>query len=401
MVTIIRNTGLDDAATSGQTSTVCEPTVAAAGRQVFFTGNWFASRSGTSGASWTHVNPFTAFAAASGGFCCDQVALYDPSRKIWIWILQYSAAGGSNIFRIAVAKSSNGPWKYWGFAPAQLSPAYSNLWFDYPDAALSANHLFVTFNVFNAADAWQRAVVFKFPLAQLAEGLGLTYDWWTTTGHGSLRLTQGASTEMNLGAHNGSRTLRVWRWPDGPGNVTFFDVTTAAWSAGPYAAGGPGGNNWLARIDSRITGGWRRGREAGFLWTASPSGGKPRPYIKAAVVDTTSGTLTGQPDIWSNTGTWAYPAAAVSSASAVGFTAFYGSGQRHPAHVVGARRQDGTWDSALTATSTHGPADRKWGDYLSIRPHPARAGSWAASGYTLQGGAERQHIEPRYVHFTA
>jgi hypothetical protein len=399
MVTIHRNIGLDDLATSTQTSSVDEPTVAAAGRQVFVTGNWFASRSGTSGGSWTPVDPFTALPSAAGGFCCDQVALYDPGRRIWIWILQYIEQGGSNVFRVAVAKSSAGPWAWWDFAPTMLDPQWTNMWFDYPDAALSANQLYITFNAFNTAGNWLRAFAFKLPLADLAALGNLGFQWWTTTGHGSLRLTRGATTSMHFASHNGGRMLRVFRWPDGAGNITSFDVMTSPWSAGPYNAQGPGGNNWLARADSRITGAWLSGTQAGFMWMASPRTGRPRPYVKVVVVDVQTRAIVSEPDIWSQVGTWGYPAAAASSTGDVGISVFYGTSQRHPAHVVGSRKGN-AWDMAITASSTHGPNPPVWGDYLWCARHPARAGSWAASGYTLQGGTGRANIEPRYVYFS-
>jgi hypothetical protein len=397
MVTIHRNIGLDDVATSTQTSNIDEPTVAAGGRQVFVTGNWFASRSGNSGSSWTHIDPFTALPSAAGGFCCDQVALYDPGNGTWIWILQYIEQGGSNVFRVAVANSSSGPWAWWDFAPTDLNSQFTNLWFDYPDAALSANHVYITFNAFNTADQWQRAFVFKLPLADLAARQSLGYQWWTTTTHGSLRLTRGATTNMYFASHNGGRTLRIFRWPDGAGNITSFDVTTSPWSAGPYNALGPGGNNWLARADSRITGAWLSGRQAGFMWMASARGGRPRPYVKVAVVDVQTQAIVEEPDIWSQTGTWGYPAAAANSNGVPGISLFYGSSTAHPAHVVGCRRGN-SWEVVRTATSTHAPT--MLGDYLSVGLHPGRAGSWAASGYTLQGGTGRQNIEPRYVHFS-
>jgi hypothetical protein len=398
MVTIFRNLRLDDPATSTQTSSVGEPTVAAAGRQVFVTGNWFASRSGTSGNAWAHVDPFTTLPAAAGGFCCDQLALHDPGRGIWIWLLQYIASGGGNVFRVAVASSSNGPWAWWDFAPTQLNPQWTNMWFDYPDAALSSSHLYLTFNAFNSADNWLRAFAFRIPLADLAARGNPGFEWWTTTSHGSLRLTQGATTDMYFASHNGGRVLRVFRWPGGAGNVTSFDVSTSAWSAGPYNASGPGGNNWLTRADSRITGAWLVGRQAGFMWMASPRTGRPRPYVKVVVIDVQTRAIVEEPDIWSQTGTWGYPAAGVSSAGRVGVSLFYGTGQQHPAHVVGSR-SGSAWDLTITATSTHGPPTGTWGDYLSCRAHPARAGTWAASGYTLQGGTARTNIEPRYVHF--
>jgi len=397
MVTIHRNIGLNDQATSTQTSSIDEPTVAAAGRQVFVTGNWFASRSGNSGGTWQHVDPFTALPSAAGGFCCDQVALYDPGRRIWIWILQYISQGGSNVFRVAVAANSNGPWSWWDFAPTQLNQQWTDMWFDYPDAALSANQLYVTFNAFNSAGNWLRAFAFKMPLADLAARGNLGFQWWTTTSQGSLRLTRGATTDMYFASHNAGRTLRIFRWPDGAGNVTSFAVTTSSWSSGPYNAQGPGGNNWLARVDSRITGAWVSGRRAGFMWTASQRDGRPRPYVKVVVVDLQTQAIVEEPDIWSNTGTWGYPAAAANSDGRVGVSLFYGTSQRHPAHVVGVRSGN-SWDMAITASSTHGP--NMLGDYLSVAPHPSRAGSWAASGYTLQGSAGRTDIEPRYVHFS-
>jgi len=106
-VRLIENIGLGDAATSQQTSTVNEPTAAASGNNVFITGNWFASRSTTGGANFALVDPFTSLPSAAGGFCCDQCVLYDPSRDIWIWILQYIRSGGNNIFRVAISRGGS------------------------------------------------------------------------------------------------------------------------------------------------------------------------------------------------------------------------------------------------------------------------------------------------------
>jgi hypothetical protein len=81
-----------------------------------------------------------------------------------------------------------------------------------------------------------------------------------------------------------------------------------------------------------------------------------------------------------------------------GISAFYGGGTRHPGHVVGVKTATG-WDTVLTKTSTHGPPDQSWGDYLSCVAHHSTAAHWVASGYTLQGGSARKNIEPRYVRF--
>ena len=80
-LTVFRNVGLDDAATSTDTSSVGEPSVAVSGLQTFLTGNWYASRSINGGQGWTHVDPFTSLPSAAGGFCCDQVVVHDRRRE--------------------------------------------------------------------------------------------------------------------------------------------------------------------------------------------------------------------------------------------------------------------------------------------------------------------------------
>ncbi|MBA2308086.1 MAG: hypothetical protein H0W01_02015 [Pseudonocardiales bacterium] len=398
-VRLIRNIGLDDAATSTQTSTVNEPTAASAGDRVFVTGNWFASRSTDSGASWTLVDPFTTLPPAAGGFCCDQVVLYDPGRDIWIWILQYIRSGTSNVFRVAVSAGNDlGSWHWWDFAPQALDATWTDLWFDYPDAAVSANHLYITFNAFNSADSWQRAVVFKLPLDTLASAGSLGYQWWSTTTHGSLRLTQGSTSSMYFASHNAGTQLRVFGWPDGSNTIAWFDVTVSAWNPGPYSAPGPGGVEWLGRLDSRITGAWLSGTRAGFLWTAAARSGRPMPYVKAAMVETATQSLVEEPDIWNAESAFAYPAACPNAQGVVGVSLFFGGGPRQPEHVVGFR-DGGAWRLVITRSSTHGPPGGAWGDYLSCkRAHP-ESSEWVASGFTLQDGTDRRNVEPQFVHF--
>ncbi len=399
-VQIVNSIGLPDSGTSTQTSTICEPTAASDGKDLFVTGNWFASVSRDAGGTWTLVDPFSALPKVAGGFCCDQIVLFDPSRRIWIWILQYARNGGSNVFRIAVSKSGNlRTWHWWDFSPRGVNSNWTEAWFDYPDAALSSNHLFVTFNVFNAADQWLRAVAFKFPLDNLASGAGLGYRYWDTTTNGSLRLTQGATSTMFFASHNGTNPLRVFRWPDGPGGISSFTVNTAAWSASSYTGPTPTGVNWLDRLDSRITGAWVVGTRAGFLWTAASSNGRPRPYVKAAVVDTASGALVEQPDLWHSKLALAYPAACPNTKGVVGVSLAYASAAVHTSHLVGIQ-DGGTWRLAVGRSGTDTAPDGRWGDYCTCHRHSSEL-EWVASGYTLQGGTDRRNIEPQYVQFKA
>lgn len=399
-ITLVQNIGLNDTQTSQTTSTICEPTAAANERQLFVTGNWFASRSSDGGASWTFVDPFTSFPASAGGFCCDQVVLFNPRFKIWIWLLQYSQAGnGENLFRLAISREASfGSWYYWDFAPGNLSATFAGNWFDYPDMAFTNDNLFVTFNMFKG-NAWQRAVAFRFPLATLASGGSLGYRWYQTTANGSLRLTRGAATTMYLGSHNTASQIRVLQWPDSGTTITTTDVNVRPWLAGAYSAPGPGNVNWLGRTDPRITGACVGAGTITFMWSANRDGSHPLPYIRVARLRESNKALLGEPDLWSRQSAWAYPAAATNAQGQVGISAFYGGGTRHPGHVVGALTAQNTWDTVLAAVSTDGPPNQAWGDYLSCVQHHASVAQWVAAGYTLRGGTARRNIEPRYVHF--
>lgn len=400
-LTLVKNIGLSDAATTTRTSLVCEPTTAASKLQLMMTGNWFACTSANGGTSWTQVDPFTRFPASAGGFCCDQVVLFHPQHRIWIWLLQYSAgAGGGNLFRLAISREASfGSWYYWDFRPTDLNASWTTTWFDYPDMAFTNQQLFITFNAF-IGNAWQRSVVFRLPLTALASGTGLSYRWWTTTTNGSIRLCRGATSVMYMGSHNSLSQMRVYQWPDTAVSISSSTVNVRAWSAGTYSAPGPGGVNWLNRLDPRVTGAWVGAGVIGFMWSANRDASHPLPYIRVVRLNEASKALLNEPDIWSNNAAWAYPAAAANAQGQVGFAAFYGGGAIHPGHVVGIQTAAG-WQTTLTRTSTHGPADQAWGDYLSVLAHHDQSSQWVASGYTLQGGNARQNIEPRHVQFRA
>lgn len=397
---VLQNRALDEGATGTQTSSVCEPTAAAHDRQLFMTGNWFACSSTDAGANWTFLDPFTHFPApAGGGFCCDQVVIYDPTHRIWVWLLQYSqGADGENSFRIAVSRQESfGQWYWWDFSPSGVDPAWRGEWFDYPDMATTDAHLFVTFNLYRG-HLWQRAVVLRFPLATLAAAGELHYRTHATTENGSIRLCRGPGSTMYMGSHNTTAQLRVLQWPDNATELSWTDVDVRPWSAGAYAAHGPGGVNWLGRMDPRITGAWMGGGKVGFMWTANRDSTHPMPYIRVVRLLESNLRLIDEPDLWSRVSAWAYPAASGHARGGVGFTAFYGGGTRHPGHVVGVKVEAG-WETMITASSTHGPPDQSWGDFLSCNALHGTGAQWVAAGYTLKGGTTRRHIQPRYVRF--
>jgi hypothetical protein len=405
-VTIFRNVALTDANTGVQTSTVGEPSLANNGKHVLFTGNWFAARSATDGASWETVDPFTFLPPTDGGFCCDQTVHYDQGRDITVWLLQYITANGSNTLRVAVkpgALDTPGGWRWWDLRPAQVDPAWNGEWFDYNHAAFSNNFLYVGTNSFRIDNnQWTRSVILRIPVSALLGQGPLTFDKFVSTSNFSLRCAQGSSDVMHFASHDNDRQIRLFEWRENSATVTSTIIAITPWLSGAMSAPGPGGTeNWMSRTDSRVTGVWSGNGAVGVMWTANRQGtARPFPFIRVARIAIATKRLIDEPDIWSNQTAYAYPEACANSQGVAGVTMFMGGGTRHPTHVVGFRDDlDNTWKLLQTAASTHSPSDNKWGDYLTCRRHSPDGLGWIASGFTLQGGGTLTDIVPRYVHF--
>ena len=402
---LFRNISLSDADTAGQTGIVDEPSVSNNGQQILITGNWYASRSLDNGTTWDYMSPYNTLPPASGGFCCDQLTLYDASRDLTFWFLQYVKQKDSNTVRLAVKRGptlGNNVWHWWDFTPESVG-GWNNEWLDYPDMALSNDFLYVTTNSFSTrGDDFVRAVVLKIPLDDLERGESLDYQHWATTQYGSLRLARGARDTMYFASNSRRRDrIRVWAWPEDASNLSARDINVTQWHAGNYQPAAPDSANWLARTDDRITGAWVANGELGFIWTSNAGGQRPHPYVRVARIKEDDMTLIDEPDIWSGSATFAYPEACPNVRGHIGVTLFYSAATTPPCHVVGIRDDYSNqgWDLQITRAGTNGPRDDKWGDYLSCRQHSPDGLTWIASGFTLQGGSSWRSVEPRVVHF--
>lgn len=128
--------------------------------------------------------------------------------------------------------------------------------------ALSDNYLYLTFNVYSTDEdeEWLRAVALRMSLDELGPDESLEYDSYTTTEYGGLRLTRGAGDTMYFASSGSSAKnhIRVWKWGEDSNVPSQYDIFVSPWTGEPdtYVAQGPDGNNWLGRMDDRITGAW-------------------------------------------------------------------------------------------------------------------------------------------------
>ena len=403
MTKILSDIALDQVATGAQTSTITEPSLGVSGKRILMTGNWFSSRSTDGGSSWKFIDPYTELPPAGASVCCDQLIHYSKSRRLWIWLLQFSKSSMGNIVRVAVS-STGAPksWTWWDTTPVDVDPTWTKTWFDYPDLTETDDNILLSFNMYGVIDdRWKRAVVLRLSLTDLKAKKALSRQIWSTDQVGSLRFAKGLGSGAIFASHSNSIAgLTLFDWPDAESDVTETEVTVADWNDSSYESNGPNNTPWLNRVDDRIMGGWRAKGVLGFAWCAGADANHPHPFIRVVRIDENNHTLIDEPDLWSAKYAWAYPATIANRRGDVGITAFCGSETIHPTHAVGClNEQEGLWEMTTGTASTHGPEKGKWGDYLDIQADPSRRTYWIASGFVLNGGSERTHIEPRIILF--
>jgi hypothetical protein len=393
------------AETNSGTSLVCEPSVGTRGAQVLYTGNWFAAFSSNGGGTFTFVDPNTTFPSTHGGFCCDQVAVYDSKNDVLFWNLQYINDSSGNVQRLALAHGNDiatENWHYYDFSPQSVGN-WQKEWFDFPDLVVGANYLYLSSNAFSTEgqEPFTRCVMLRLPLDKLAKYEGFSYNYFSATDVGGPRATQGATDPMYWATHVNQQTVRVFTWKEADTTISQNDVTVQSWSDSTRVAPGPDGRDWLGREDGRMTGAFQSGNNIGFAWTAAQDGTFPFPQVRVVIMDGASKAVSSQPHIWNKEFAFAYPALAPNQNGTVGISLSYGGKLLYPSHAVGILTNSNTWDLVSTASGTSGPAENVWGDYLTIRPDPGNPKAWVATGYTLQGGAQQTNSQPLYVDFTA
>ena len=108
-------------------------------------------------------------------------------------------------------------------------------------------------------------------------------------------------------------------------------------------------------------------------------------------------TLIENINLWDPSSAIGYAGLSTNSNNEVGASYTIGGGPRFPTHVVGILT--GTRRQVITFTSTRGPADNKWGDYLTVRRNYANQKLFLGTGYSLLSGAGSSDATPNLTVF--
>jgi hypothetical protein len=401
---------IDQPIPSNFKSNVMESSVGQGGKHVFYTGNWFAAWSYWGGTSWFYANPFSGF----GDFCCDQVATYDESRNVMYWLrMGVPNASGVNRFRLGASGDGGGNFCNYDFTPTNTNGTWTNQWWDYPHMQLGSDYLYIAWNMFNASDQWTRTVMLRLPLDALRNCAAFQYNYYAVTDWFTFVPVQGADHTMwfasNYALVSPFNRLRIWRWHEDSGSLTFWDRTVTAWN---YTGRGQAicnstTANWAARTDDRLLSGARYminntdlkypGRTVlGWWWNVKQGGGFPQPYVDGAAFF--EDTLTqvpgaqGRPYIYSGVGCWLYPSFAANKRGDLGFAAHGGFGTVMPPNVYAGIADDYTaappgFSVFQVQGSNARPSDNKWGDYNTVRAFLPTGDIWTGASHYIPGSS--------------
>ncbi|HET7400055.1 MAG TPA: hypothetical protein VFJ94_16180 [Intrasporangium sp.] len=392
-LTVFRNTAVP---TSGNTSTVSEPSTDQSGKDIFQTSNWTSQYSHNNGATWTSLNPFTIFGA---GFCCDQVTIKDTGRSRQFWLLQY----GDHLTLASSATTNLATWCTYTLTPQAILGRPAGEQFDYNDLAVGTRFLYLTSNLFSAAGSFTGTAFVRFNLDNLAACQAAGFNQVVRTDLFTLKVADGSTdiayaASTNLDAGTGT-TLRILTWPENSTVVTTTNKTIAAFT---YMSNGTGNcasangvvNNWCQRTDSRISGAARGDGKIRFSFNVRQTGtARPFPYTRMETFRESDLALLANQDLFGTTVAHLYVSLAPDRRGHIGYVDTFGGGTGtnsfFPGVLLGlvddfAPNFPGSTSFAVFGSGAgclNPDGLRRWGDYNTARGGDTGAGSWTVTSW--------------------
>ena len=386
-------------------STINEPSTVGAGKVLYQTSNWniaFTQNGGAAAPTWQYIDPYL----LNPGFCCDQTAVYVPSRNVIIREgLIFGTGAAQGIDLDVSSPATPGSVCQYHLSAGLFGGTDGNL-MDYPKLAFSNSNLYLTYNQYTPnGSAWINTNLVRFNLDQLKAcgGVGFSFlnrndnfTYGLSYGEGSADTFYWVSNWYTQGAGSGT-SERIFHWADNSNTYFFNDVGVAAYnfSGGNCASQDGVVTNWCTRLDPR----WETASIGKPDWaantngayggddlltvaiTAGPAGADPFPYViyeyfhlHAPSYITTGATF--------NDGfAFAYGGCSPNDQGDIGCSATYGggTGSSHffPAGIT-ILQDDVTptqpWGFSFNQTGAGNASG--WGDYEYTQPYNPSFGAW-------------------------
>jgi hypothetical protein len=389
---------------ANMSSTAPEPSVASHDQIVFVTGNWYAALSTDNGVSFSYVDPYTTFPAVNNGFCCDQVALHEPSRDLLLWGLQYVQDAGGNTFRLAAAagaaNQAGGSFNYWNFT-AQFFGYPSGYILDFPNLGYGSNSLYFASNVFTSGGSYAATIVVRMSLDEIAAGGSLNLQFFAQS-VSAYKIAQGIGTTAYFATHTALNNVRILRWTEGSNTLFWDDVGVTSFQNRGGVCTDPGGTNWCAFADIRVGAAWRTGfggGEIGVMWNSAQGGpfSLPYPYTQVAILRESDRALLSEAEIWSSGNAWQYPSAGLNSRGDLAGTLAYGGGSYYVSSAawVWDDFNSHTWaplENYLLVSGAASNGVARWGDFFTTWAHSHFTNSWVTVGAAPDAGGAPNEV---------
>jgi hypothetical protein len=399
MTTVVRNTDLRAQSAAFDLWETC----AAAGEDVVvYTGNAYAACSLDGGQSFSPVNPNSLCTPYGESLCCDQVVIYAPSIRSFLWLIQTNA--GNYVLGVASPdelRNSNGlAWTTYLIPADRFGGAGASM--DFPEVAVGDHYLYVAFNLVGG-DRGQSPIGLRLALSTLAERATTWLTFFRATGTWWMRPVQSPGDTGYFVVLSSLSKVRVYSWPENASVITWRDVPVATIPDAGFPTRMPSGGDWLgdtSKIGAQILGATRAGGTIWVAWngarrsTEHPELGEifPYPQIGLAMMEIGSWAVT-QRYVWNGNHAFAWPALATNARGDVGLSFCWGGAQWDPQHGVAMLTGPNQVFQATTGGLTQGAG----GHYISIRALHPSDDQFCASGFNQPRPVIETH--PHYVIF--
>lgn len=343
------------------------PQIASLGETMFATGGRYARVSPDNGTTWNTVNANGVFPDDSrpqlgtwdnAGRSGDSRLATDANRGMVLWLERYAPVipvdgdgnplldQAENGFKLAISRSDthlqSSNWTTYDFSMYQLGQSKGVIMVN-PQMQVSSNFVYVAADIIALVEgddgieidyrgsAWWRISLDSLKTGGSIDRNQLFLTRPNTGGNspssdGPIGLVYGAGTTM-YGATNVTATrIRIYSWRDVDSNPTFVErsglqATSSDFGVTSYrGARTIDGDDVSVLFPNKVQTGWLAPNgELGFMWnSAERFGVRPNAFIRTAIFDTTSNLARlSEPDLYSNSDTYFYPAVAVNPAGGV------------------------------------------------------------------------------------